>query len=113
MVGVWLVWSDLGLVVNERVLILFLSSGLLILVGMDWSMEAAKDSSKEAAEERANEVSVEIVGQVAALVLHNLSLEDGQAEGDGWVEGSGVVVGNLDEATKGQGNSEGDQDAIL
>ena len=80
---------------------------------MDWSVESAEDSSKEAAEERADEVGVEVVSQVSALVLHNLCLEDGQAEGDGRVEGSGVVVSDLDEATKGQGHGEGDQDAVL
>ena len=76
-------------------------------------MESAEDSGKEAAEERADEVGVEVVSQVSALVLHSLCLEDGQGEGDGRVEGSGVVVSDLDEATEGQGHSEGNQDAVL
>ena len=94
-------------------MLLLTCGGLIFTSGMDWSVESAEDSSKEAAEERADEVGVEVVSQVSALVLHNLCLEDGQAEGDGRVEGSGVVVSDLDEAAKGQGHGEGDQDAVL
>ncbi len=76
-------------------------------------MEAGEETSEETSDEGSSEVGIEIVGQVPIHVLERDGLENSETECDSGVEAGSVMVGNLDQTSKGESNGQGLESTVV
>ena len=76
-------------------------------------MDTSEKSGKESTDKRSNEVGVIVMRQVSGVVVERRSLEDSHCECNSGIECGGVVVGDLDQSSKGESHSQGLKSTII